>query len=52
MKHPDPKLHLELSMVKSGVRIIACVGLVFGSLAVAGIGLILAEVLGIAEELV
>ena len=52
MKHPDPKLHLQLSIVKSGIRILAGGALVFGSLWYAGIGLIVAELIGIAEELV
>lgn len=52
MKHPDPKLHLQLSIVKSGIRILAGLALVFGSLWYAGVGLIVAELIGIAEELV
>ena len=52
MKQPDPKLHLQLSIVKSGIRILAGGALVFGSLWYAGIGLIVAELIGIAEELV
>lgn len=52
MKHPDPKLHLQLSLVKSGVRILAGVALLFGSLWYCGICLIVAELIGIAEELV
>ena len=59
VKHPDPKKHLYISLVKSGVRIAA-------GLAIAGAGwlemnpymqaggilLVVAELLGIAEELV
>ena len=52
MKHPDPKLHLQLSLVKSGVRILAGGALLFGSLWYAGICLIVAEGIGVAEELV
>lgn len=52
MKNPDPKLHLQLIIVKSGIRILAGGALVFGSLWYAGIGLIVAELIGIAEELV
>ena len=52
MKHPDPKLHLQLSLVKSGVRILAGGALLFGSLWYCGICLIVAEAIGIAEELV
>jgi len=52
MKHPDPKLHLQLSLVKSGVRILAGGALILGSLAYCGVCLIVAELIGIAEELV
>ena len=49
---PDPKMHLRISMIKSTLRIIAGVQLVMGFFVAAGVLLILAEVLGIAEELV
>lgn len=52
MKHPDPKLHLYISLAKSVIRIIAGGALVLGDIMVAGALLILAEVLGIGEELV
>lgn len=52
MEHPDPKLHLQISLIKSGLRIAAGVVLILGSLGWAGFLLITAEVLGIAEELV
>lgn len=52
MKHPDPKLHREISFVKSALRILAGISLCTGSLLVAGGLLICAEILGIAEELV
>jgi hypothetical protein len=52
MKHPDPKLHRNISFVKSGLRIIAGALLCTGQLFAAGAFLILAEGLGIAEELV
>ncbi len=52
MKHPDPKLHLQLSLYKSAFRIIAGIGLLYGALAFCGIFLIIAEVVGILEELV
>lgn len=59
MSHPDPKKHLYISLIKSGVRIAA-------GLAIAGAGwlemnpymqaggilIVVAELLGIAEELV
>lgn len=44
------KLHAQISYVKSVVRIIAYVALAMGSLLWAGVGLIAAELLGIAEE--
>ena len=52
MKHPDPKLHLQLSLVKSGIRILAGIALVMGELGWAGLGLVAAELIGVAEELV
>jgi len=52
MKHPDPKLHLRLSLVKSVVRIIAGVSLISGTAAICGWLLIVAELIGIWEELV
>lgn len=51
-KHPDPKKHKYISFIKSGFRILAGATLFFGEFAVAGALLIVAEVLGIAEELV
>jgi len=51
-KHPDPIKHKYISFAKSGVRIAAGFALVLGSLWYAGGLLILAEVLGIAEEIV
>lgn len=49
----DPsKNHFRISMVKSGVRILAGLSLFFGSVTLAGILLIAAEGLGILEELV
>lgn len=51
--HPDPTLHRNISFVKSALRIAAGISLVWPeSLVIAGVFLILAEVLGIAEELV
>jgi len=52
MKQPDPKLHQHISFVKSALRIIAGIALIGSSLIVAGIVLIVAEILGIVEELV
>jgi hypothetical protein len=52
MKQPDPKLHFQLSLIKSIARIIAGATLIGGSLVFCGIFLIIAEIIGIAEELV
>ena len=48
---PDPKLHLYISLVKSVIRIAAGAALITGHFVWAGVLLIAAEVLGIAEEL-
>jgi len=52
MDYPTAKGHLIVSFIKSGVRIAAGVAIGVGSLAIGGILLILAEGLGIVEELV
>ena len=52
MEHPDPIKHKLISFVKSGFRILAGITLFFGSFAVAGVLLIVAEILGIVEEMV
>jgi hypothetical protein len=53
MKQPDAKKHFQLSMAKSAVRIAAGIALVWPqSLILAGVFLILAEVIGVAEEMV
>ena len=49
---PDPTKHKYVSFVKSGFRIIAGLLLCAGQLFAAGAFLILAEALGIVEELV
>lgn len=51
-KHPDPIKHKYISFAKSAVRIAAGAALCFGMLWYAGALLILAEVLGIVEEMV
>jgi hypothetical protein len=51
-KHPDPKKHLYVSLVKSVIRIGAGGCLIQGNLIFAGGLLIFAEILGIVEELV
>jgi hypothetical protein len=43
--------HFYYSMVKSAIRIIGGIGLIFGALTFCGIMLIIAEVLGILEEM-
>lgn len=52
MKQPDPKLHFQVSMGKSALRIVACVGLIMGLPVFCGVVLILAEIVGILEEMV
>ena len=50
---PDPKWHARLSFIKSAIRIAAGISLIYPqSLALAGIFLIAAEIVGVAEELV
>lgn len=44
--------HKNVSFIKSGLRIVAGIALLSGGLLVAGLFLILAEVLGIVEEVV
>jgi hypothetical protein len=50
--HPDPVKHKYISFIKSAFRIVAGVALGLGFLQAAGGLLILAEVLGVAEEVV
>jgi len=52
MKHPDPKLHQQISFVKSGVRIVACLLGFAGMYEIGFLGLFLAELIGVYEELV
>ena len=52
IKHPDAKKHLYVSLVKSAVRIVAGGCLITGNLLMAGVCFIMAEILGIVEELV
>jgi len=50
---PDPIWHRNISFVKSGLRIVAGLFLIMSqSLVGAGLFLILAEILGIVEEIV
>jgi uncharacterized membrane protein YdfJ with MMPL/SSD domain len=49
----DPsKNHFNVSMIKSAVRILAFLFLIYGSFIMAGLLLIAAEILGVVEELV
>jgi len=50
--HPHPIKHCTISFVKSGLRIAACYFLAYYDLQIAAGLLLLAELLGIAEELV
>lgn len=50
-KIPDPKLHQQISFIKSGIRILGYAAL-WWSIDIAAILLILSEVVGIGEELV
>jgi hypothetical protein len=52
VKHPDPIKHKYISFVKSGFRILAGAALFFGDFAIAGTLFIVAELLGIYEEMV
>jgi hypothetical protein len=51
MQQPDPKLHFRISMVKSGIRILAGIAFITGAPIIAGAFLIVAEIFGIVEEL-
>lgn len=52
MTQPNPKRHLQISLVKSVLRIAACYFLAYYDLQYAAALLASAELLGIAEELV
>lgn len=49
---PDARLHQQISFAKSGIRILAGLCLCASMFISAGLLLIIAEILGIAEELV
>ena len=51
-KIPDPKLHQRISFIKSTIRLGACAFGFFGMFEIGFIGLFLAEIVGIGEELV
>ena len=49
---PDAYLHQRISFIKSGIRLAACAFGFFGLFEIGFIGLFLAEIVGIGEELV
>jgi hypothetical protein len=49
---PDARKHKYISFVKSGLRIVACYFLAYYDLQIAAVLLALAEILGVAEEMV
>ena len=52
IEHPDPQKHKNISFVKSGIRILAGLCLMYGEFWWAGAGFVIAEMLGVAEEMV
>jgi len=50
-KGSTAKKHFQISLIKSIIRIGACVVLCYGNYIGAGVGLAIAEVLGIYEEI-
>jgi len=51
-KLPNPKLHQIVSFIKSGIRVASCVAGVWGWYEIGFVGLLLAEVVGVYEEMV
>tara|TARA_B100000683_G_scaffold237633_1_gene242930 strand:+ start:310 stop:492 length:183 start_codon:yes stop_codon:yes gene_type:complete len=51
-EHPDARLHQITSFIKSGIRIAACIAGAAGFIGWGFIGLGIAEIVGIIEELV
>ena len=51
-EYPDAKLHQIISFIKSGIRIAACIAGIMGYIWIGFLGLAIAEVVGIIEELV
>jgi hypothetical protein len=49
---PNPKLHQTISFIKSGIRIAACLAGICGFYEIGFLGLLMAEIVGIKEELV
>lgn len=52
LQAPNPELHRAVSFIKSVFRIVAGVTLACGNLVMAGALIVIAEALGIVEELV
>lgn len=52
IEHPDARMHQIVSFIKSGIRIAACVAGAYGFFEYGFIGLAVAEIVGIVEELV
>ena len=53
MEHPDPKMHRNVSFIKSGLRIAGCVcAIASGDILGLAIALLVAEIVGVYEELV
>lgn len=49
---PDPKKHKYISLAKSALRIVACGFLAYYEIQAAAVLFLIAELLGVAEELV
>jgi hypothetical protein len=52
MKTPNPEWHFKLSIIKSVLRIIAGAAFIKGNIVAGGLLLILAEIIGIVEEII
>lgn len=52
VNQPDAEMHQKISFIKSSIRILSCIIGMFGLFELGFIGLILAEIVGIKEELV
>jgi len=52
IKRPDPTKHFFVSMLKSFTRILGFIILAMGSFQMAGLVLLVGEILGVVEELV
>ena len=52
INYPDAKKHQVISFIKSGIRIAACLAGIWGFYEIGFLGLLVAEIVGIKEELV